>query len=318
MDDSCDKIRNLLDKACKSISSESILLSGGLDSSILLLYIKPQIAITIAINSLSSDYKYSSFIAKRFETRHNIIHPEDNVIIDCLEELISDYKTFDPIFLRNMVVQLIGFQKLIELGCKSVVIGDGADELFGGYNFLQRYHKEPKVLESKLQILIQNMNFVSINLAKKYRLNIHCPFLNEDIIKFAKSLSSSDKIAEYNGTIFGKFFLRRCFEDVLGKETVWRKKEALESGSGMSQFMSKFSTRISNEEYFEGCRVAKIDEVIIRNKEHLYYYQIYRKHFPAPINDPANQKLNFRLCSFCKSPFRWQGSFCKVCGSYPV
>jgi asparagine synthase (glutamine-hydrolysing) len=308
----------LLDKACKSVPNESILLSGGLDSSILLLYTKPKTAITIAINKLSSDYKYSSLIAKRFETKHNVVHPEVNVIIECLDELVSDYKTFDPIFLRNMVVQLIGFQKLVEMDCKSVVTGDGADELFGGYNFLHRFHKEPIILESKLQFLIRNMNFVSKNLAKKYRLNIYSPFLDEDIIEFAKSLSGKNKVAEYNGTVFGKYLLRKCFEDALGQETVWRKKEALESGSGMSRFMTTFNRRFSEEEFIEGSRLAKIDKVIIRDIEHLYYYQTYRKHFPAPINDPENKNLGIKICSYCRSSFRWEGSFCKVCGSYPV
>ena len=113
--DSCDKIRCLLDKACKSVPSESILLSGGLDSTILLLYLRPKTAFTIAINRMSSDCIYSSLVAKRFETNHEIIYPEVNIIIECLDELICDYKTFDPIFLRNMVVQLIGFRKLTEL-----------------------------------------------------------------------------------------------------------------------------------------------------------------------------------------------------------
>ena len=318
MADACDKIRYLIDQACKSIPSESILLSGGLDSSILSLYTKPKTAITVAINRLSSDYKYSSLIAKKFETRHNIVHPEVTVIIECLDELISEYKTFDPIFLRNMVVQLIGFRKLMELGCKSVITGDGADELFGGYNFLHRYHKNPIILELKLQFLIQNMNFVSNSLAKKYRVNIHSPFLNEDIIDFAKSLPGRDKVAEYNGIIFGKYLLRKCFEDALGHEIVWRKKEALESGSGMTQFMTTFNRRISEEEFIEGCRIAKIDKVIIRDIEHLFYYQTYRKYFPAPINDPANKNAGFKICSYCRCRFRWEGSFCKVCGSYPI
>ena len=126
------------------------------------------------------------------------------------------------------------------------------------------------------------------------------------------------KIAEYNGALFGKFFLRMCFEDVLGKEIAWRKKEALESGSGMSQFVSKFNQRISDEEFGEGCRDAKSDYVMIRDKEHLYYYQTYRKYFPAPIDDPANRYLDFKRCPFCKSPFKWEGSYCKICGSYPV
>jgi len=318
MADSCEKFRFLLDKVCKTIPVESILLSGGLDSSILLFYTKPRNAITIAIDSTSNDYKYSSLIASKFGLSHNIYQPDNHMIYECINELIADFKTFDPIFLRNMVIQLIGFQKALELGHKSVIIGDGADELFGGYNFLQRYHKDPIILESKLQHLIQNMNFVSKNLARKYHLEAFTPFLYDDIIEFAKALPAREKIADHNGVIFGKFFLRKCFENILGDSIAWRKKEALETGSGMSHFSSEFSRRISDQDFLYACKLAKKDMVTIKNKEHLYYYQTYRKYYPAPVNDPANQNLDCRNCYSCNSSFIWSGSFCKVCGAYPV
>jgi asparagine synthase (glutamine-hydrolysing) len=313
-----ERFRFLLNKICMSIPHESILLSGGLDSSILMFYIHPEYAITITIDDSSSDFRYSTLLADRFETKHVITYPDKKAIFEGLNELISDYKTFDPIFIRNAVIQLIGIKRANELRCNSVIVGDGADELFGGYNFLHKYENDSTVIKSKLMQLAQNMDFVSIKMAEKYHMTVFTPFLDKEIIKFAETLDVKEKINKHNGIIYGKFFLRKCFRDALGDEIVWRKKEALEYGSGISQFILTFEGELSDQEFLEGSNIARYEGVSIRNKEHLYYYQIYRKHFNAPINDPSNQCLAYRKCSFCSCSVTWQGSFCKVCGSYPI
>ncbi len=314
----CEKFRSMLSKICTSIPQESILFSGGLDSSILLFYTHPKYAITITVDNKSTDYRYSRLLANRFESKHIIAYPDRKSIFEGLNELIMDYKTFDPIFLRNAVVQLIGIKKANDLQCKSIIIGDGADEVFGGYNFLHKYENKSRMLEARLRQLKQNMNFVSTKIAEKYKMGVYTPFLDKEIINFAETLDLREKIKKHNGSIYGKFFLRRCFRDILGDEIVWRKKEALESGSGVSQFVSNFEGEFSDQKYLEKSDIARIERVSIRNKEHLYYYKIYRKYFKAPVNDPSNQLLNYRKCSFCQSLFIWEGSYCKVCGAYPV
>lgn len=314
----CSEFQQLLHIVCKRIHGESILLSGGLDSTLLLFYMRPRDAITISIDPYSSDYRYSSAVAKKYSTNHYIVMPKIEEVFENLEELIRDFKTFDPIFLRNSVVQLLGFKEAIRLKVNAIILGDGADELFGGYNFLSRYIKSPEILQTKLDEITQNMEFVSFGLSKKYNLRIITPFLDETIIKFSQSLSVSDKIAAHNGIIYGKFFLRNCFKEILGEEIAWRRKEALESGSGIIKILPYLENSITDEDFLAGFINAKNERVLIRNKEHLFYYRLYRKFFDAPFNQISDQLIKCKRCPFCYTIFTWKGSFCKTCGAYPV
>ncbi len=312
------EFQELLQNVCKKAHGGSILLSGGLDSSILLNYTHPREAITVSIDQNCSDYLYSTLIAKKYALNHHIVMPSMKIILENLRELIRDFKTFDPIFLRNSVVQLLAFKEAKRLKSNMIILGDGADELFGGYNFLGKYLKTPEILQSKLNKIVQNMEFVSIILSKKYNLGITTPFLDNTVIKFSQSLSVKEKIAVHNNMVYGKFFLRSCFREMLGDEIIWRRKEALESGSGMNKIIPYLENSITSAEFLEGSSRAKTEGVTIRTKEHMFYYQIYRKFFDPPIEQICNQLEKFKRCPFCNILFTWKGSFCKTCGAYPV
>ncbi len=307
-----------MNRACKKSQGELILLSGGLDSSILLHYIHPREAVTISINPYSSDYLYSTMIAKRYPINHHIVMPSMEVLLENLEELVRDFKTFDPIFLKNSVVQLLGFKEAKRLNANTISLGDGADELFGGYNFLSKYLNTPEILQSKLNEISQNMEFVSSKLSKKYNIGISTPFLDDAIIKFSQSLAVNDKIAVHNGIIYGKFFLRNCFRELLGDEIAWRRKEALESGSGINKILPYLEKRITGKDFVEGSRKAQDEGVLIRTKEHMFYYQLYRKFFGPPTHQICDESEKCRRCPSCNTIFIWNGSFCKICGAYPV
>jgi asparagine synthase (glutamine-hydrolysing) len=279
---------------------------------------RPREAITVSIDPFSSDYLYSTMVAKKYSKNHRLIIPKMEEILENLEELIMDFGTFDPIFLKNSVVQLLGFKEAIRLKANTITLGDGADELFGGYNFLHRYLNSPRILQSKLDEIVQNMEFVSLKLSKKFNLEIVTPFLDDTIMKFSQSLSTNDKIAVHNGTIYGKFFLRNCFNEELGEEIAWRRKEALEKGSGINKILPHLEKCITNQDFLEGFRKAKNEGVFIRDKEHLFYYRIFRKFFDAPIHQICNESQKSKRCPFCNTVFIWKGSFCKTCGAYPV
>ncbi len=304
---------------------DGILLSGGLDSSILAYHTRPKDSITIIVDINSPDYFYSSLIAKKkYSINHHKIIISFEEILSNIEELIQEFKTFDPIFLKNSVVQLIGFKTAKKLKIDSLVLGDGADELFAGYNFLHQYINEPNKINRKIDSIIRNMDFISIKLAKKLGLKIFLPFLEKGIVEFSHTITFDEKISNYNGKLYGKFFLRNCYEDILGKEIVWRKKTALENGSGVTDIQYYIDTNlVTNYDCIKEIKKAKLEEgVEIRNKEHLHFYKIYRKFFKPPIEEQStlnNNKIEIeKKCPHCNTIFIWDGNFCKVCGAFPV
>lgn len=314
----CREFKELLKHACRRFHGESILLSGGLDSSILLNYMNPREAITISIDQHSSDYFYSILVAKKYGINHNIVMPSMKIILENLDELVRDFRTFDPIFLRNSLVQLLGFKEAKRLKVNTIILGDGADELFGGYNFLAKYLQSPEILQSKLKDMVQNMEFVSCSFSKKYEIGIITPFLDETVIKFSQSLSIEEKIAMHNSIIYGKFFLRRCFREILGDEIAWRRKEALESGSGINKIISYLEDFITDPDFIEGYRKAQNEGVLIRTKEHLFYYQTFRKFFDPPIQQIWEPFEGLKRCPSCNMKLCRNASFCKTCGAYPI
>jgi asparagine synthase (glutamine-hydrolysing) len=309
-------IVNLLKKVCNSIPHEAILLSGGLDSSILLHLTQPKDAITITLNQYSNDLKFSALAVKGSKSNHHIINPDLNEITSNIRELVFMSKTFDPMFIRNNVIQLIGCKRAIELGRQTIIIGDGADELFAGYNYLHKYVNEPHILDKKINDLFNNMDFFSNRISNFYKIKVFLPFLEPQIIKFSKTLTTNDKISRYEGRLYGKFFLRERFLPLLGKEIVWRKKEALETGSGMTLYVSRLEELIEDEHYIVGVEEAANEGVIICNKEHLLYYNIYRQFFDPPYKDQT-KSITSKICTHCNATWEWRGDYCKICGTYP-
>jgi asparagine synthase (glutamine-hydrolysing) len=327
-DDVCHKFIDLFSNICVKENHEGgILLSGGLDSSIIAYHTRPRDSITITIDRHSPDYFYSSLIVKKkYSINHHKIIVSFEEILTNIEELVKDFKTFDPIFLKNSVVQLMGFKTAKDLKINSLTLGDGADELFAGYNFLlsHQYVNHPKKINQKINSIIKNMDFISLKLAKKTGLKIFLPFLEKEIVDFSYIITLNDKISKYNGIYYGKFFLRKCYEDILGKEIVWRKKTALEIGSGVTNLHAHIENNLMTDnvdEYIKEIKKIRIEEKVeIRNKEHLYFYKIYRKFYSPPIIEDQSTFLDkdIRKCPHCQSNFTWNGSFCNVCGAFPV
>ncbi|HUX99253.1 MAG TPA: asparagine synthase-related protein [Candidatus Deferrimicrobium sp.] len=301
----------------KTDSAEGILLSGGLDTSIISIiaskFIKLQSFTVKFENAPSPDIEYADLVAKLLGFQHHIYTFNEHELYDALPTVIKTTNSFDPMEIRNSVVIYLGLKAAKEKGIHTIFTGDGADELFGGYSYLFNFDQEQ--ISNELKKLSQVMTFSSIPLAKVLGMEAKLPFLVPEVKEFALQLDSQYKIHTENKEIYGKWILRKAFEELLPKAVVWRVKTPIEVGSGTTILPKFFNEKISEPEFLQKKQnYRNEDHITIRDKEQLFYYEIYR----STIGIPQTVDLNGKICPQCNSNVNEKATYCRTCGAYPI
>jgi asparagine synthase (glutamine-hydrolysing) len=308
---------NQLAKILSQVTSKylhmPLLLSGGLDSTIICSLIEPGLTIVISFGELSQDLHHSRIVAQRYSRSHIEMIIDLHKYKTLVPHVIRILKTFDPIEVRNSCVLFVGIMELKNMGYSEVVTGDGADELFAGYNYLLRYYSEPSILERVLLDLWEYMHFASKDFGSAVGMKIYTPYLDEPFISFAKGLDVREKIGEKMGKKWGKYILRTAFENKLGT-LVWREKMALEHGSKMDLVSRLIEEMVSKKEFELNKKRCLAEHVIIRTKEQMYYYEVYRSFFCPPYIDVCNSMR----CPYCYAGITRSKRYCHTCGSFPL
>jgi len=314
LDDISKNIYNALEKSCNSCTSNLISLSGGLDSTIIAYFLKEKNPNTIAIiteDFVSTDLTYCQMVSKQMKLPLSIYNVKTAVILEAIEETIKILKNFNDIEIRNNVVMYLAIKWAKDNGEKSVITGDGADELFAGYNFL--INKPENELEAEIKRVCSIMHFPTQKIGKALGIKIESPFLDEKVVKIAKEIPANLKIKKENNKKYGKWILRKTFEKYIPQQIAWREKSPMQEGSGTSGLTNLFESIIGEETFVEKkLTVNKEDDVIIRSRESMHYYEIYKKLFGSPCD-----KESKNTCPYCKHKVE-NSKFCRMCGAFPI
>ena len=309
-----NNLYSALEESCNECKSNLISLSGGLDSSIIAYFLKqrkPKAIAIIAEDFVSTDLTYCQMISKEMQSPLTIYNVKTEQILEAIEETIKILKNFNDIEIRNNVVMYLAIKWAKDNGEKSIITGDGADELFAGYNFL--INKSEEELEREIKRVCSVMHFPTQTIGKALGITIEDPFLNDKVIQLAEKIPVSLKVKEEEGKRHGKWILRKTFEKNIPPQIAWREKSPMQKGSGTVGLTNLFDSIVGEEQFVEKkLTVEKTDDVVIRSRESMYYYEIFKKLYGTPVDSKSQE-----TCPYCKHHVG-KSRFCRMCGAFPI
>lgn len=277
-----------------------VLLSGGLDSSIVSAIAKKYAAKRVETNDQadawypqlhsfaiglkgSPDLEAAQLVADHIGTIHHSVHYTVQEGLDAIRDVIYHLETYDMTTVRASTPMYLLARVIKSMGIKMVLSGEGADEIFGGYLY---FHKAPNPRafheESvrKLSTLHQYDCLRANKSLAAWGVEGRVPFLDKEFMDVAMRVNPRDKMSG-NGKI-EKYILRKAFEDLLPSEVAWRQKEQFSDGVGYSwidSLKALVEQKVSDEQF--ETRAFRFPVHPPQSKEEYYYRSIFSEHFPS-------------------------------------
>jgi len=170
------------------------------------------------------------------------------------------------------------------------------------------------LLNDKLKRMKIIMHFTSQKIANELGISVQMPFIDESIIKFVETIPVNLLVNQNYGRKFGKWILRKAFENDLPSSIIWREKTPMQDGSGTVGLIKMFDSVITDDIFKEKTKKIKSeDNVTIRTKESLHYYELYKENFKILECTNGNNQ-----CSDCNAEIVNNSKFCGMCGKFPI
>lgn len=294
-----------IEEACDRLPADCVMLSGGVDSSLLLAcYRRP--AITVALKGADApDAHFSQLVAEHLGVQWLYIEVNRDTALRSLCRLITLINTFDR-GLFNDLPAFFALSAALQRGWRRVASGQGAELLFAGYDFLMQ--AGPMFREYRSSVLSRTKLFET-KLGKRLGVTMLYPYLAPRVVAIAKRTDLEDCILERaGGGLISKVPLRTAAMRYLPSSIAWRDRADLESGSG---FAALATATIAFSETFDPvanpCRFYWDDA-------HRAMHRIFSG---MGLQIPATQ-INMYRCEWCGGGVDQGGRHCPTCGAFPA
>jgi asparagine synthase (glutamine-hydrolysing) len=328
---SIDDLRSALEQAVhRQLMSDvpyGVLLSGGLDSSVISAITKrfaarrietddrkeawwPQLhSFAVGLEG-SPDLAAARAVSDHIGTIHHEIHITVQEGLDAIRDVIYYLETYDVTTVRASTPMYLMARVIKSMGVKMVLSGEGADEVFGGYLY---FHKAPGPEEFHEETVrkIGKLHLYDCLRANKalaaWGVEGRVPFLDKEFLDVAMRLNPADKMAG-NGKM-EKWILRKAFESYLPEKIVWRQKEQFSDGVGYSWIdtLKELTSREVTDDMMATARF-RFPVNTPRNKEEYFYRAIFTEHFSSETAALTVPSVASVACSTAEA-LQWDESF---------
>ncbi len=212
----------------------AVAFSGGIDSSVVAFFASKKASVNLYTAGVPGchDFASAEHSAKLLRLNLREIEVEGSIKehIDTLSNIVGVNDNFVLSYLLPVYFVAGSCEE------EAIVLGAGADELFGGYAKYLRIENKEEEMKKDYDRLVKNS--FEVKIAKYFRKKLIMPFLNKEIIEFAFSLPLNLKIN--NG--IRKYILREVARMVIPEEIVEKPKKAAQYGSGLLKKINKLIT----------------------------------------------------------------------------
>ena len=295
-----DALENAVKRQLMSDVPYGVLLSGGLDSSVISAIAEKYSEMRIENDSRTKAYwpRLHSFAvglkgapdlakAKLVADHIGTVHHEINYTIqeglDAIRDVIYYIETYDVTTVRASTPMYLLARVIKSMGIKMVLSGEGADEIFGGYLY---FHKAPdaKAFHEETVRKLSKLYLYDCLRANKslsaWGVEGRVPFLDKEFLDVAMRTNPSAKMCP--GSVMEKKIVREAFSDLLPEEVAWRQKEQFSDGVGYSwidTLKTITASAVTDEQMAHAAERFPINPP--QNKEEYYYRSIFAEHFPS-------------------------------------
>ena len=231
-----DALINSIKRRTINLKKFGILLSGGIDSSIIALICK-KLGLNFNCYSIglenSKDLEWAEKTALVLGLKLKTLTLELDETEKIIKKTIKILKQTDIVNIGVGSVFYAGIRLAKEDSVDVILTGMGSDELFAGYARFDKVKDINKECFSRVKNIYNDMKRDFL-IAKEMKANILTPFIDEGVIKVAMQTPSNYKIKKY--------ILREIALDLgLPREFAFRKKTAAQYGSGIDRAILKLA-----------------------------------------------------------------------------
>ncbi len=263
-----------ISKRTRGIDKIGIIYSGGVDSTLIAKMASEysEVILYTVGTEESEDIKYAESASKDMglKFRKKIISPEEYE-----KYLLKVSYAIDEIDLMKLAVGIpiyVASELAKKDGIKVVLSGQGADELFGGYNRYKKILLEKGKEGLKEALYNDVMNIYKVNLERDDHctmansVELRVPFLDNNVVEVGLSLPIEYKIDNKG---LRKKILRDIASEYIPDYIAYRPKKAAQYGSGSEKMIYAVARKYGYSkkkinEFFKNVLMKKIKEMHLK------------------------------------------------------